>query len=54
MLRKKVRFPIILLALCSLVNPVSSADIRSFTVHFAGCTEFDGMKARLDVPALLL
>jgi len=42
MLCKKVRFSTILLALCLLVNPVSSADIRSFTVHFAGCTEFAG------------
>ena len=42
MLCKTLRFPIILLALCSLANPVSSADIRSFSVHFAGCTEFAG------------
>jgi hypothetical protein len=39
---KKALFPIILLAFCLLGNPVSSADIRSFTVHFAGCTEFAG------------
>ena len=39
---KKVLPPIILLALCLLGGPVWSADIRSFTVHFAGCTEFAG------------
>jgi hypothetical protein len=42
MLCKKVLSSIILLTLCLLVNPVSSAGIRSFTVHFAGCTEFAG------------
>jgi len=53
---KKALFPIILLALCLLGGPVWPADIRSFTVQFAGCTEFAGWgpvslaKAQLLVP----
>ena len=43
MLRQKLHFPVILLVLSLLVNPVSAADIHSFTVHFAGCTEFAGL-----------
>jgi hypothetical protein len=42
MLCKKALLPIILLALCLCGGPLASADNLSFTVHFAGCTEFAG------------
>ena len=42
MLCRKVLFSIILLAVCLRGGAVASASNLSFTVHFAGCTEFAG------------
>ena len=39
---RKVLFSIILLAVCLRGGAVASASNLSFTVHFAGCTEFAG------------
>jgi hypothetical protein len=42
MFSKKTLFGVIFLLLCLHVGRVTSAETRSFTVHFAGCTEFVG------------
>jgi hypothetical protein len=42
MLCKKVLFSAVLLAVCLRGGAVASADDLSFSVHFAGCTEFAG------------
>lgn len=39
---KKILFGVIFLLLCLSVRPGASAENRSFTVHFAECTEFVG------------
>src|SRR5215469_16035036 len=38
----RILFPIILVAFCLRGGLLASADKLSFTVHFAGCTEFAG------------
>ena len=40
--RSKLFPPIIVLAICWHAAPLAAADTRSFTVRFAGCTEFFG------------
>jgi hypothetical protein len=42
MIRRKILFGMIFLLLCLHVGRVTSAETRSFTVHFSGCTEFVG------------
>jgi hypothetical protein len=42
MLRNRILFPIILVAFCLRGGLLALADNLSFTVHFAGCTEFAG------------
>src|SRR6201981_1286552 len=41
-IRRKILFGMIFLLLCLHVGRVTSAETRSFTVHFSGCTEFVG------------
>ena len=42
MISKKILFGAIFLLLCLHVGRATSAETRSFTVHFSGCTEFVG------------
>ena len=39
---KKISIAGIILSLCFLGAPDTSAETRSFTVHFSDCTEFAG------------